>query len=275
MVWILLLACTSEEPPLDTGAVGCNGLEALCDRTLDQVVLPATHNSMSNADAGWWFPNQQHGLTRQLQDGIRGMLLDVHDEDGAPMLCHGECELGSQPLGEGLGEIRDFLVSHPNQVVAVIVEDYVSAQVMEQAVDDAGLTPLVYTPVAGPWPTLGELIEADTRLVLSPQGAQPPPDWYVNAWALYSDTAYSYDRVQDFDCALNRGAAENPLFLINHWTGPLPTVQRGQDANTAEVLNARVQDCLEVRGRLPTMLAVDFYDQGDLFQVVDALNRSL
>lgn len=270
MLW-LLLACT-DDPPLDSGAVGCNGSEVLCDRPFDDVVLPGTHNSMSNADADWWFPNQTHGLTRQLHDGIRGMLLDVHDQDGVPMLCHGDCGLGSQPLVEGLVELRVFLDSHPNQVLAIVFEDYVSAQVMAQAFDDADLTRLVYTPQGDAWPTLQAMIDADTRVVVTAQGGQPPPDWYLNAWEHFSDTPYSFDRVEDFSCALNRGQQDNALFLINHWTGPIPTVQRGQDANTAEVLNARVEDCLAVRGRLPTLLAVDFYEQGDLFQVVDALN---
>src|SRR5687768_7981316 len=35
---------------LEAGALRCNGHAALCDRRFDEVVFPATHNSMSNAD---------------------------------------------------------------------------------------------------------------------------------------------------------------------------------------------------------------------------------
>ncbi|MDP9135652.1 MAG: hypothetical protein M3N56_12605, partial [Actinomycetota bacterium] len=60
-----------------TGA--CNGSRALCGRRLNEVVFPATHNSYSAADEpGWLFANQRHGIARQLQDGIRGFLIDIH-----------------------------------------------------------------------------------------------------------------------------------------------------------------------------------------------------
>jgi hypothetical protein len=57
----------------------CNGHPELCDRRFDQVALATTHNSMSAGDiADWMFPNQQKGIRTQLQDGIRGFLIDVH-----------------------------------------------------------------------------------------------------------------------------------------------------------------------------------------------------
>jgi DnaJ like chaperone protein len=57
----------------------CNGSAALCERRLDQVTFPATHNSFSASDEpGWYFANQRHGIERQLRDGIRGLLIDIH-----------------------------------------------------------------------------------------------------------------------------------------------------------------------------------------------------
>ena len=61
------------------GPVRCNGATGLCDRRLDQVVFPATHNSYAAADQpGWHFAPQQHGIGRQLDDGIRALLVDIH-----------------------------------------------------------------------------------------------------------------------------------------------------------------------------------------------------
>jgi hypothetical protein len=58
---------------------GCNGLRAMCERRLDQVVFAATHNSYAAADeAGWLFASQRFGIARQLRDGIRALLVDVH-----------------------------------------------------------------------------------------------------------------------------------------------------------------------------------------------------
>jgi hypothetical protein len=60
-------------------ADGCNGSPALCDLRLNQVVFAGTHNSFSAADSGGWFiANQRHDIARQLDDGIRLLLLDPH-----------------------------------------------------------------------------------------------------------------------------------------------------------------------------------------------------
>jgi hypothetical protein len=57
----------------------CNGDPALCDRRLDEVVLPGAHNSMSAAERpGWMFPNQERGSVSLLDHGIRALLFDVH-----------------------------------------------------------------------------------------------------------------------------------------------------------------------------------------------------
>jgi hypothetical protein len=57
----------------------CNGSEALCSRPLEDVVFPGTHNSFAASDEpGWHFANQTYPIPRQLRDGIRAFLLDVH-----------------------------------------------------------------------------------------------------------------------------------------------------------------------------------------------------
>ena len=90
----------------------CNGHAELCHLAYSEVAYATTHNAMSNEDAGWIAPNQLHGLTRQLADGVRGMMLDTHyGEDGVPSLCHGDCYCGRQALLDGPGEIAVFLSS--------------------------------------------------------------------------------------------------------------------------------------------------------------------
>ncbi len=59
----------------------CNGFAALCDRPLYDVALPATHNSMSAPLPGWFSSEQDRPIGGQLNDGIRGLLLDTHYGD--------------------------------------------------------------------------------------------------------------------------------------------------------------------------------------------------
>jgi len=42
--------------------------------------------------------------------------------------------------------------------------------------------------------------------------------------------------------------------------------------NARDVLLPRAQECQAERARLPDFVAVDFYDRGGLFDVVDTLN---
>ena len=269
-----LVACAPEPAPTALIETACNGHDALCDLPLDQVTFPGTHNSMSNFDAGWSLANQQHGLSRQLEDGIRAMMLDTHEWEGGQWLCHGYCELGAQPLDEGLTELADFLGAHPRELLMIIFEDGITVEETVAALDRTGLSDLTWTwePDA-PLPTLGELVDANTRLILGAEQQGPPPDWYHHAWDLFYDTPYSFEDASEFSCDLNRGDPANSLFLVNHWLSvPLPTQEGAAEVNTAEILGARAAECEAQWGRRINFLGVDFYEQGDLFEVADGLN---
>jgi hypothetical protein len=60
---------------------GCNGHEELCDRSLPEIALPATHNAMSVPLPGWYAAEQDTPIANQLNDGIRGLLIDTHYAD--------------------------------------------------------------------------------------------------------------------------------------------------------------------------------------------------
>ena len=76
----LVLAAGSTVPSV-AASTTCNGSEALCAKPFDEVVLPATHNSMSAPLPGWFSSEQERSIGGQLRDGIRGLLLDTHYGD--------------------------------------------------------------------------------------------------------------------------------------------------------------------------------------------------
>ncbi len=63
---------------------GCNGHRELCDRRLDEVALVATHNSMSVPLPGWYSSMQERPIGDQLDDGVRGLMIDTHYADKLP-----------------------------------------------------------------------------------------------------------------------------------------------------------------------------------------------
>jgi hypothetical protein len=80
-VYLTSGGATTAAPAADST---CNGYDALCDKPLDEVVLPATHNSMSVPLPGWYSAEQEAPIANQLADGIRGLLIDTHYADKLP-----------------------------------------------------------------------------------------------------------------------------------------------------------------------------------------------
>lgn len=274
--------CSSTESrqSAEAGIRACNGHSELCSRTFDSVAFPGTHNSNAAREYGYTVnANQIDGLSRQLDDGIRAMLIDVYtDGDAGTVFCHGFCSIAKTSHLEGLRLINDFLDAHPNEVMTFIYEDHADPAVIVADLEASGLAARAFAHSPGaPWPTLGEMIDAGTRLVVTAETAGPPPSWFHHVWDEAFDTPYSFYTQADFSCSLNRGAATNDLFLLNHWlytTGvvELPTEDGAKEVNVAAVLGARATQCRQETGHVPNFVAVDFYQHGDLFAVVDALN---
>jgi hypothetical protein len=82
-VALAVSAPKSSRPPVATALSTCNGYAQLCSKRLDQVVLVGTHNAMSAADSpGWFIANQQHGIAKQLDDGLRTFKISTHYGEG-------------------------------------------------------------------------------------------------------------------------------------------------------------------------------------------------
>lgn len=302
----------------------CNSHVELCDRPFDQVVFPASHNSMSVADGQWFLAEQPKDMVASLDDGIRGLLVDtwygqatasgraitaersvaaaegelmatygpevvgsirrtidrVRREEAVgpvePYFCHTVCEIGASQVLAVMKRLDSWMVAHPRDVVVLFIQDVVTPQDTAEVLRSAGLDKLAFTHRDGEaWPTLRQMIEADKRLVVLMEnhggGTQIP--WLHQGFDLVQDTEYTFDSVQDFTCTLKRGTADAPLFAVNHWLASFAKlVSNAELVNRYDVLKARIDDCRQVRGRMPWMIAVNWYDRGDLFGVVNELN---
>lgn len=193
-----------------------------------------------------------------------------------PYLCHAMCELGSTSWLQSLRDVKAWLDDHPREVVTLFVQDEVTPADTAHVIEDAGLEPYVYTPSAdGAWPTLGEMIDAGTRLVvlMENRGGGDRLPWLIQGFDVVQDTPYLFASPADFTCDPNRGPADAPLFLVNHWIDDWRNVPRNSaTVNARDVLLPRLRECEDERGQLPNFVAVDYYDRGDLLAVVDDLN---
>ena len=310
----------------------CNGRMELCERRLDHVALPATHNSMSVPLPGWYSSEQERPIIDQLSDGIRGLLIDTHygdrlkngkvrtsissgeqlrqqahvdgvsDEalaaalrlrdrlgfqgkgERGMYLCHSFCELGATRLDSVLEDLRTFLVANPGAVVVVINQDYVTPDDFVGAVRDAGLERFAYTGPVDRWQKLRKMVDTGKRVVFLAENEAGGAPWYHLAYdGITEETPYAFTKVRQLtnpdrleaSCEPNRGPEGAPLFLLNHWitTDPVPLPSNARKVNAYDPLLERARECQRIRGHLPNLVAVNFYREGDLFRVVDTLNR--
>ncbi len=265
----------------DAGAItSCNGHPELCDRRLDEVALVMTHNAMSSEEDGFISPNQSRRLWRQLEDGVRGFMLDVHvDRDGAVMLCHGLCALGRRPLADGLRDLRLFLDCHPHEVVVIVFEAHASEAQVAAGFAASGLDRYLHTPDVAPgpgvaWPTLRELISTNERVVVFTDDSAHSLPWHLYTYDWAWENPYAAAGPDDLSCAEDRGSRDRSLWVFNHFlTNPLASPALAEMVNHDPFFQTRVEACrADASGDLPNFVTVDFYDLGDVFAVVDSLN---
>ena len=254
-------------------ATACSdGLER---RPYDEVAYATTHNAMSSADDEWLVPSQEHDVPTQLADGVRGLMLDIHEQEGEAWLCHGYCSLGSQRLEDGLAEILVFMEDDPDAVVTLILENYVSAELLERAFDDSGLLALTteHDPL-DPWPTLRQMVRAGERVVVLTDDEGDERPWLLHIWSHAWETPWNAEVPDDLDCSPSRGETDNALLILNHFlTDPVALPSLAAQVNANPFFEDRALGCMEQTGQLPNFVTVDFYATGALFEVVEALNQ--
>lgn len=308
-----------EPSPVEPAPISvCNGHELLCDRPLNEVTFPGTHNSMAAAsERGWYFPSQRFGIAQQLRDGVRALLIDTYygiasprgvltvidpdvrrpqlvaehgetvvaaaeriaatlgaEGEGALFLCHSFCELGATPMGAALIDLRDFLDAYPGEFVVVFVQDATTPEDTTREFELADLAERAYVHTPGTrWPTLGEVLAEGKQLLVVAEHEAGAAPWYQPALELFQETALVTATPGTLSCTPGRGTESAPLFLLNHWVSQRPPlISKALEVNRLDVIDERSRACADERGLLPNVVAVDFYDVGDLFEAVDSLN---
>lgn len=285
----------------------CNNSPDLCGRAYNDIVHMGAHDSpfvrdesTQNSVAG----NQYYNATVALDAGIRLLQGQVHNVNGALHLCHSDCGLlDAGLLADWLRRVRVWLDGHPDDVVTVLLvnSDGDDAAAYGQAFTQSGLAKYGYAPNAtrtagNGWPTLGDMIEADTRLVaLVAELGQPSADfpYLLDEFEHVFETAFEVVTPAGFNCSLHRpagggtassAAAAGMLPLVNHFLDQslggglvIPDADAAGDTNSADkakagALGLHARTCAGEFGVKPTFVLVDFFDQGPALDTADALN---
>ena len=264
----------------------------LCLRTYDNVTFPETHNAFATEDDGIFYPASNHrtGFNPQWQAGMRAFMIDTHYEtlndesEGKVKLCHGDDSRGASPCRYGnvsavdwLSNLRDKMDDEPQDVVTLLVENYVQPDHLEQVFMEAGLMDRVfYHEMNEPWPTLQSMINEGTNLVVFwEQGSDSSHPWIHDFLTHSWTTNYGERSTSEMDCDVLRGDGNQVAYHMNNWlsnaVGLADPTQAG-DANDVDFLVERANECWLQHGKRPTFIAVDWWHEGDVVKAAERIN---
>ncbi|KAI4339609.1 hypothetical protein MLD38_024528 [Melastoma candidum] len=242
------------------------------------------------------FTNQEDTITQQLHNGVRALMLDTYDFDGAVWLCHsfkGQCHdyTAFEPALDTLKEIEAFLSTNPKEIVTIILEDYVHApNGLTKVFTDAGLMkywfPVANMPKNGQdWPLVSDMVSSNHRLlVFTSISSKEQTEGIAYQWNYMVENQYGDEGMKAGSCP-NRGESSplndktKSLVLVNYFPS-MPIKEVTCQYNSGQLINM-LKTCYGVAGnRWANFVAVDFYKRsgaggGGSFQAVDTLNGKL
>lgn len=293
-------AANATAPPICTRSLATPVSSFVKNTTLpfNQYAWVTTHNSyaIEGVDPGLSSfnlapRNQEDSVTSQLNNGVRGLMLDMYDFMNDIWLCHsyqGECYnfTAISPVNGTLTAIATFLAANPTEVVSIFIEDYVHAtNGLTNAFTKAGLIKYMFPlakmpPDGGNWPTLDSMIASNERLlVFSSIESKQATEGIAYQWNFVVENQYG-SLLQN--CP-NRGESQpmnslsRSLVLENYFPSG-PNESFACVDNSADLLNVLGVCHTAAGNRWSNFVAVDFYMRctgGGVFEAVDELNGEL
>ncbi|KAF8010089.1 hypothetical protein BT93_J0906 [Corymbia citriodora subsp. variegata] len=238
--------------------------------------------------------NQEDTITQQLNNGVRGLMLDTYDFEGDVWLCHsfkGQCYdfTAFEPAIDTLKEIEAFLSANPAEIVTLILEDYVQApNGLTKVFTDAGLMkywfPVSNMPKNGQdWPLVSDMVANNQRLlVFTSIKSKEQNEGIAYQWNYMVENQYGDGGMKAGSCP-NRAESSTlddrskSLVLVNYFRS-LPIKLLSCEDNSGDLINM-LRTCYGVASnRWANFVAVDYYKRsegGGSFQAVDTLNGKL
>lgn len=316
-----LFSLSALAAPLQVRETACNGSPKLCDRKYSNVTFIGTHNSAFVGPLPT--QNQERSLEDQLKGGIRFIQSQVHKVEALkfiklpPRMCHTNCALeDGGSVEDYLKKVKKFLDENPNEVVTMVWgnADRLPPKTFGDIFKKVDIEKYAFKPKTSPnpmpmeeWPTLGEMIKNNQRLVTflgkldTPMEDQSVLMPFKDYGANEKDVPYLLDQFNyyfetpfntvdpDFkQCRIDRknkvsedGKAS--MFLVNHYLDTeildmdilVPDRKNTARTNAAEgpgSIGAQAELCASEHGRWPNVVLINFFGKGDPLKAQNIMN---
>lgn len=265
-----------------------------------------THNSAAirTAENGYSLSgNQYFNVSVQLDAGVRLLQAQGHaSPDGSDeiRLCHFNCALmDGGSLMDHLLTVKHWLDENPYEVVTLLfVNTGPALWQWTKAYYDSELDLMSYIPPRkGPWanfgikdwPTIADMVASDRRVVtfISSGANEYAVPFLLPEFRYLFETNFGIERPDQYSCKPDRprwpgSYIPNRLSMIDHWLYAkflgfrYPNATYANETNSASfregALGEHAARCRTMYQRRPNFLLVDFFNEGDVFDVEYGMN---
>ncbi|RYP51940.1 hypothetical protein DL768_002816 [Monosporascus sp. mg162] len=258
-------------------AQNCNGFAELCSRRYSEVSFLAAHNAAFVGDTA--FHNQFEYPEAHFDRGVRYFTTQVHNRNGQLKQCHSDCLLlDAGYFSEILLSIKGKLDANPREVATLLITNHADGLDLAEygkQFEETGMIDYAFQPDGdlslAEWPTLGEMIDAGTRLVVfMDYGADANKVPYIlDQFRYYFETPFSPTEDNFYQCDIDRPAgasADGRMIFANHNLNirlPLlnilvPAMDDAQDTNSVASITRQTDICESNYGRVANVVMVGY-----------------
>lgn len=245
--------------------------------------------------------------------GYRGLALDFCKCGGELTFCHGGsqvgCGVGSRDPVETFQLINEWIDENPDNVLMIWLQinEEAGGSISLAEIDDlvqsvptsnveASFADRLYKRDRyedSEWPTLQELIDTEQQILFfyqgGPDGADEHPPGIHYFYEYGFSTPWAYTSVANLRNSYNSGCPidrrssnRDDFFMMNAFVTAkffgvpvMPKQSAAKQINTATFLEPLVEQCESSIGQTANIVAVDFWDSGDMASFVNAHNAAL
>jgi hypothetical protein len=193
-------------------------------------------------------------------------------------------------------DIKQFLQASPHEVLTLILEDHTqNLEAIAKDFNESGLIKYVHSQEKDKqWPTLGEMVKNNKRLVVLLHGDEKLPyqkyPWLHYVWDYAWDTEWDFQDANHLndnqkDVMPKRGVqafkernngVKNKLFIVHHFVTELTGGNKNEakKVNKKGFLKTRLERLAKQASHIPNIVQVDFFEvaSNDVLDVINEFN---